>query len=630
MLIGVLSPQAIGQKSYTSRDNASGKQLKILDEAAEHVQFGRTSQALELINDLKRKSPDFIDVHMLEARCHETTQSYEEAIAAISTALQIDSTYRTANLLYMASLAERSMNYELGVTALEDYQRIEPEIKASDRQRIEERISLFVFRDSLVNNPVSFNPQQVPGMVNSPADEALPAFTVDGRRMIFTRYERRQEDIYTANWDEEAGEWKDVKQMSGVNSAANEGAPSISADGSAIAFTVCGRSGGSGGCDIYVARRNPDGTWQGAQSVPEINSSGWDGQPSFTPDGSGLFFSSEREGGLGKRDIWYAGFSFDEGWSAPVNCGSTINTPGNESSPFLTFDGKTLYFMSDEHMGMGDYDIFYSRVAGGAWSAPVNLGYPINTTLREGGLSVHPDGQMAYYTREEQRGGRMDLYQFELAESLRPERISFVAGLVTDKETGEVIQAEAVIYELTDPGNKRVYYSDKRGVFVGVIPHGSVYGVEVNAEGYVFYSDQFSLNEMAPYAQHDLRIELTRVSTIDSLETPIRLENILFATGEAVLLDGYVSELQRVVKFMNDHPEIRVIVQGHTDNVGDEQENLELSQARAEVVMNWIIDNGIDAGRLAARGYGEQNPVASNDDTEGRSLNRRTELVILR
>ena len=543
-------------------------------------------------------------------------------------AIDIDSAYQWRNLYILARIYAEMNEYARASQLLEKYRTMTA--GSADAEDTGELATLYAFRDSLVRNPVGFDPKPLPGEVNSPEDEALPALTVDGSRMLFTRYDRIQEDLYVASWDPDSLAWVKPFALSGINSKANEGAPSFSADGSVIAFTACGRPGNYGRCDIFVTRRQPDGTWTKAANAEGLNSQGWDGQPALTADGMAMYFSSDRPGGQGGKDIWYSRFTDDDSWTEPVNCGTVINSAGNEEAPFLSFDDRTLYYMSDGVPGMGDFDIFKSVRTGSNWSAPVNLGYPINTGRREGGLSIHPNGEIAYYTREEEATRRMDIYTFTIDPGLRPRMVSYAIGLVTDAVSGESLSSTVRIYNITDSAEVYTFFTDRNGVFKVSLVHGEDYGMHVSSQGYVFYSDQFSLSEAVPYGRYDLFVELQPLADVGARDDakPIVLNNIQFEFGDSTLLESSVRELTLVLDMLMSRPDISIRVDGHTDDVGPEESNLALSEARARAVVAWLVDHGIADSRLSYRGFGESAPVASNEIAEGRRKNRRTDLII--
>ena len=291
-------------------------------------------------------------------------------------------------------------------------------------------LECIAFRRQAMANPVPFTPENMGANINSPDDEYLPTLTADGKMLIFARYNRpaMTEDFYASRLKD--GKWtKAVRMAEPLNSDENEGAGCISQDGRILYFTACGRKDGAGRCDLYVSYRKAGG-WSSI-------------------DGQTLYFVSDRSGGYGGMDIWRS--TLVEGrWSKPVNMGATINTSGDEKSPFVSFDDQRLYFSSNGRVGMGGLDLFVSRRTGDTtWSEPENLGYPINTRGDESSLIVSPDGSTAIYASDGGQGG-LDLYTFALPEAARPEPIEYkeeITEVAPELKVGESITLKNVFFQ---------------------------------------------------------------------------------------------------------------------------------------------------------------------------------------
>jgi len=316
-------------------------------------------------------------------------------------------------------------------------------------------------------------------------------------------------------------------------------------------------------------------------------------------------------------------------WSKAVNLGDSINTPGNENSPFIHSDSKTLYFASDYWPGLGGYDIFYSRKLNDSiWSKPHNLGYPINSYKDEEGLVVDASGKNAYYSSDRPGSQRMDIYSFELYKEARPAPVSYIKGKVTDDETGETL---CTIVELVDVNNSnsviKVESCWENGEFLMCLPLGKEYAFNVSKEGYLFYSQNFQLKEKMDFIDpYILEIKLKKIAVGGS----VVLRNIFFNTGSYELLPESKSELQRLIDFLTANKNLYIELEGHTDNVGSEEINLNLSEMRAKEVYKYLVSKGIEEKRMIFKGYGYSQPIGSNDTSEGRTLNRRTEFKITR
>ena len=556
-------------------------------------------------------------------------------------------------------------NYDKAIYCFQRF--LELDKRAPKRRGEAERgIETARFRKEAVANPVEFNPINLGAAVNSADDEYLPALTVDGGTLIFTRRFPRRATT-TANTPKEedlffySGITNPLEQITNplehdplrdakdyhvaqplphpLNSNDNEGAECISQDGRIIFFTACGRPDGGGRCDIYMCVRRGD-KWGKPRNIGmPVNSGAWEGQPSFSIDGKTLYFVSNRKGGYGGMDIWKTTFE-DGKWTEPVNLGPEINTPGNEMSPFIHYDDQTLYFASDGHVGMGGMDIFVARRTengerktenGERWSTPINLSYPINTPGDESSLIVDATASMAYFASDRPGGfGGLDIYCFELPQSLRPTPTTCYQGKVTDAKTGAPLASDLRIVDLSSGETVANTSSDGvSGDYTISLPSGRSYAFHVTAKGYLFHSETENGERKTENGERR-----TEKKTIDIKLQPIEagssiaLRNIFFETGKAELLPSSDYEINRLVELLKNNPTLKVELAGHTDNVGSDQANQALSEARAKAVRDRLIANGINASRLSFRGYGESRPVASNDTPEGRTENRRVEMTI--
>ncbi|MDZ7743965.1 MAG: OmpA family protein [Bacteroidota bacterium] len=424
--------------------------------------------------------------------------------------------------------------------------------------------------------------------------------------------------------------WTDVHELNiDFQSDLNIGAMVISPDGNYLFFVICSSSLGYGSCDLYYAPRKENGWGSPVNLGPVVNTGVWESQPSFSSDGRTLYFSSTRPGGKGSSDIWKTRIDESGKWTKPVNLGWPVNTSKEEMAPFIHPDDKTLYFSSSGHPGMGDADLFVSRKDSlGLWATPRNLGYPINTEKGEINLIVSPDARRAYISSDKAGGsGNYDIYVFDLNEEIRPEPVSYLKGKVFDAETQVPLQASFELIDLKSQQKRVESFSDKRtGEFLVVIPVGSNLALNVSREGYLFYSDHFSLSEVK--SRTDPYLKDIPLKPIRTGEKTV-LKNIFFELDRYDLKKESRAELQKLFDFLQKNPSIKIEISGHTDSTGSEAYNKELSANRAKAVYDFLVDHGIDTGRLSFKGYGESQPIADNETTQGRALNRRTEFRIV-
>jgi hypothetical protein len=377
----------------------------------------------------------------------------------------------------------------------------------------------------IMKKTVPFNPVNMGVAVNSTSDEYLPSFSVDESVMFITRKlplgvnnasgkDEFNEDFFYCLKNND-GQWMKAENLGkSINTSNNEGAHCLSADGKTFVFTACNRNDSYGTCDLYISYFKY-GKW----TVPinmgaVVNSIWWDSQPSLSPDGNTLYFASNRKGTTGGTDIWYSQKDSYERWATPVNMGKVINSDEPEISPFIHPDGKTFYFASKGHPGVGGYDIFLSRLdTDGKWSTPVNIGYPINTLKDDMSLIVSPQGNIAYFSSERKEGlGGLDIYSFELYPEARPQKTYWVKGHIYDEVTGKSLQGEVELSVLSSTSEVFRGKADVDGNFMVCLSAVGEMAVYVNHKGYLFYSGTFIAGEGSESQPFTKEIPLTPIA----------------------------------------------------------------------------------------------------------------------
>jgi outer membrane protein OmpA-like peptidoglycan-associated protein len=409
----------------------------------------------------------------------------------------------------------------------------------------------------------------------------------------------------------------------------NEGGATLTINNNTLYYTVCKYTKNNTyyNCDIFFSEYINE-EWSKIKSVSDkINqSTTWESQPSISSDGKTLYFISDRPGGTGGYDI-YKSIKDEKGeWCYPINLGPRINSTGNEKSPFIHPDGKTLYFSTDSRMGLGGFDIFYSRLdTNGNWSKPKNIGYPINSRDDEVGFFVSTDGTHGFFASNKLKGkGGWDLYSFELYNDARPEKVLFIKGTVKSEAIAEPVKARIELKNLETRKISEIPLDTNTGNYVAIAPFNDDYTMTVKKEGYVYETRYISRIDSTFKTPARIDVEIEPIE----LNKSYRINDIYFDFNKYDLTDASKAVLDQLIEFLNENPEIRIQIQGHTDNIGNDSENLRLSENRARSVYNYLVDKGIKNIRLTYQGFGKTMPVANNDTEEGRARNRRTVFVI--
>ncbi len=633
ILLSLLFLLACAETKIVNGQNTDGvpkKAQKLFNEAYTAYQYGEFSKAEALFKEAIAKFPAYIDAHDALGKTYQEQGKYELAIASYRQVLEIQSNhifslYELGGIYFQLNNIDSSAFF---------YNRFLQSAPGSDKYTDQAKLRLanISFARQAMANPSDIRPVNIGSGINSPQEEYSPALTIDGQILYFTYrdsrlpYQQQNEDIYFSRYLD--GKWTTAEALGHpINTVENEGAFSVSADGRYIFFTACNKSGGLGQCDIWLTM-NEGTNWSKPMNLGKaINSRAWESQPSISSDGRYLYFVSNRAGGYGGTDIYQSTFT-DTGWSAPKNLGPDINTSLDEQFPFIHSDGRTLYFSSLGHLGMGGSDLFISHLKpDGNWTKPKNLGYPINSLGNDWNLIVSRDGATSFYSSDQLSDGigGMDIYTFQLPQEFQAQKVNYLKGIVIDAKTKQRIGANVELIPLNGDISTNTFAPDKTGEFLVALRPNSQYALHVQKEGYLFYSENFDMPETSADEPFVLTIPLKKLEIGNS----IVLKNIFFDTDKYELKEESKIELQKLVTFMTKNPSLRIEIGGHTDNVGLVNHNQLLSENRAKAVMNYLISEGIDQTRLSYKGYGSSTPIATNETAEGRSQNRRTEFIII-
>jgi outer membrane protein OmpA-like peptidoglycan-associated protein len=612
------------EKAYINGENS----FRIQDIASAEKYF---LKAVEI-------DPDFFEAYMMLGDIYEKNNDDTSAVIAYNKAIEIDTTLFPAVMFLTANVEFKNGWY---VGAAKHYSMYINSNGAYEKNliRAKKQLANCNFAMQAMENPVPFDPKNLGEGINTNKEEYFPCITADNQTILFTRllddsrsYSGRQEDFFIAKM--ENGEWQKARNIGPpINSVYNEGAPSLSADGNILIFTACenvngygaGRDG-FGRCDLFVSKKNGP-TWTVPYNLGRpVNSSHWESQPSFSADGRTLYFVSNRNSGY---DIYVSKVDNNGKWSEPEKLGPNINTSGYEGSVFIHPDNQTLYFSSDGHTGMGKMDIYLSRRDSlGNWGKAKNLGYPINTYKDENSIVVSADGQLALFASNRKNGyGGLDIYGFDLYADARPQPVTYMKGVVFDFETRKKLKASFELIDLETGKTIISSYSDPdNGEFLVCLPSNHNFALNVSREGYLFYSENFSLtgeHQQNEPVLKDIPLKPIKVGEI------VILNNIFFESDKFDLKPESTVELEKLLEFMEKNPSIKIEISGHTDNVGSTAYNIELSENRAKAVYDFLIEKNISPKRLQYKGYGESQAIDSNDTESGKANNRRTEFKIV-
>ena len=625
-------------EAQTPLSSRNRKAIALFEEGRKNYEYKRNDDAYKLLKKAVEEDNGFYEAYMILADVCNDLKKYSEAVIAYKSAISLQPD-RFPKVYYTLAGVEMELNQFAEAKAHLDKMLTYSKLDPVARKKAERRLANATFSQTAISNPVPFAPQNMGDKVNSIYAEYHPSLTVDNNLLIFTR--RRPSDAETDNGGSPVEEDFFVSARSGnewagalslgppINTNRNEGAHCISPDGRFFFFTGCDSPGGFGSCDIYFSEKKGR-KWSTPINLGEIiNSPKFDSQPTISADGRELVFTSSREGGKGSQDLWVSKKSADGKWQTPQNLGDSINTELEEKGAFLHPDGNTLFFSSSGHPGMGGSDIYYSkRKADGSWNKPKNLGYPINTKADEIHMIVSADSKTGYFASDRDSGlGLLDIYSFELYEAARPSSVTFLRGKVTDSKTGKPLEAQFEIIDVLSNETRVLSMSDPlTGEFLVTVPTGSSYALNVSAKGYTFFSENYKLGtKLKPTDVFDINIGLNPLATGEK----IVLRNIFFESGSAELKKESAAELDKLFQFMTFNSTMKVEISGHTDDVGNDDANMKLSDSRAISVVNYLINKGILKDRLTSKGYGETQPIADNKTEEGKAKNRRTEFLIV-
>lgn len=621
VLVVLISGQVFGQ-ALSSKNK---KAIELYIEADNYRVRGQFNQAINLLNEAINRDKNFEEAYYRLATIYKAQEQYPTATNAFEKGLTLTKS-DSRKRMYLYELAGVNLwqaNYENCKKYAGEFLKLEKD----DRRKVELVKVWQLQADFSLTHTTTYDYIITPlsDSVNVFPMQYFPTVTADGMQLIFTaRYgggRNDSEDLVVSS-KQSNGSWgPPVSLSSNINSIQREGASTISADGRHIIFTVCGTSG----CDLYESRKTGN-NWSKPKNLgPNINSPRWDAQPSLSADGRELYFVSERAGGFGGYDIWYAQLT-DKGWSKAVNLGPEVNTPQDEISPYIHVNNRELYLVSNGLPGYGGYDIYKVEKSDSGWSLPVNLGKPLNDHHDQYSFIVSALGTQGYYSREESKN-RSRLYRIVIPEPwVTPYKGNVVTGIITNKATQKPVRAQVELFNLSAKKSVSKIFSDSvSGQYLIVLPGGADYALYVDKVGFLFNSEHFNYTAGSSFEPIKKNVTLDPVQA----NAAIVLNNIFFDVDKFNLRPESITELEKVADFILKNDGIKVEISGHTDDTGSEPYNQKLSENRAKSVADFLFSRMIPKNLVQIKGYGSKKPILPNISDANRQLNRRIEFKIV-
>ncbi len=652
----------------------SGKSKKLYKKAVKELQSGNEGSGSKYFAEAIEESPNYLQALWAQARLNKDPRNrYRKedlAVASYMQIIEICPSYKNFYSYYHLGV----LQYERRKYA-ESHKYLELFLQAEDdkirEKHYEDALDLSKyakFYADIYATPVPFEPKRL-NDISSLEDEYLPSLSPDNEFLYFTRRSKKKsagrgigrsgssssiEQFCISQRQDKLKFEKGYALPKPFNLQSNEGGAALSIDNRELFYTRCElKQDRTLNCDICYSKFQY-GEWSEVEALDDnVNTKdAWESMPTINSDGNVMYFVSDRDGGFGGYDIYRSTRDSLGRWSPAVNMGPTINTPGNEKSPFIHTDSQTLYFSSADrkdnntgewfagHMGLGGYDIFYTRLdEANSWIQPKNIGYPINSEENDLGFFVSTNGEDGFfasnkigvkkrsvYEDAQAKKDPWNIYTFKLYKKARPQKVLLVKGNFKDEETKEAVRDVSIeIKNMKTKEVKQVKVNSETGDYAFAMVMKSDYTMTVKKKDYTYETKYISANDANIDVTLKMDIEMKPVRIGKSYN----LDDVYFSTNSAELNNKSKSVIEGFFEFLHDNPSIKVEIQGHTDNVGDDQFNLVLSRDRAKSVYEYLLNKGISTTQISSKGYGENKPISSNGTEEGRARNRRTVFVII-
>lgn len=633
---------AIGQKysfNATACDATTTKTAVKYFKQSEKAKDGEEKR--EFLNKAIGAEPNYFEAHYELGIRYYKQKRYAMSKDHLEQVKSICPKYSPYTYYLLGQIYLDEQNWKLGLENWKKFLEFEDIDNDEIYNGVKEAVPELEAYVELITVPVPFNPTPVMGVCTD-KDEYLGSLSPDNKHFYYIRKTWVQPkgqggmvpepyfaELFTVSETTQNGFDGGTIMDKPFNDRFNNGAAAITADNKHMYFVVCDNNQVEY-CDIWFTEFK-NGKWTVPMNMGSaINSQVWDSQPTISYDGKTLIFSSMRPGGEGGADLWLSTRNDKGQWTAPVNLGNVINTKEHELTPFIHSDSQTLYFASKGHRGLGGYDLFYSKKdSSGNWMKPKNLGYPINTEFDESSFFVSLNGKKGFYATDRtgdmfKGPGGLDIYSFDLYKEARPEEVTFIEGVVK-KEDNKPVKGEIAIVDMVTKEVTKVDIDSTDGKYVAIVTNKNDMLLTLKGEGVAFTSTVIEKDKTPDGEPVTVNVETKDIKVGEEY----RLNDINFGSNSAELNEKTKFIISEFSGFLKKNPKMRISINGHTDNVGDDNGNLVLSSNRAKAVYEYLITLGIPASNMEYKGFGEKVPVASNNSEYGRAKNRRTEFVIL-
>jgi outer membrane protein OmpA-like peptidoglycan-associated protein len=473
--------------------------------------------------------------------------------------------------------------------------------------------------------------------INSKFNEICPVVSPDGQKLYFTRWKHpdnlganKNQDIWVSNWQPDRTWSKATLYPAPINNDENNAVCGITQNGKTLLLNnVYGKDGTmEKGVSFSFLLRTGEWSFPKALKIINFKNKSEFSEYTLAPNGKVLLMTTETKDTYGGKDIYVSFLNADDSWSEPKNVGPVVNTGEAESTPFIAPDGVTMYFSSSGHVGYGNNDIFLSRRLDDTWqnwSVPENLGPIVNTPQWDGYFSVSAKGDYAYFSSTENSIGAEDIYRIKIPEKARPLTLIQLTGQVINQKTKEPMAARLLIKSKFNPSDTlSIDYDPYVGDYSFMWPAKKAFTVQIKKAGYFSKVEHFDFTSEKNYllVNRNFFLQMVEKNKVYSLA------NISFDQGKADLKPGFEAELEKVMAILSDNDQYTLLLEGHTDNQGDWNDNLKLSLERVENVKAYLVSKGVNANRIKTKGWGGSRPLANNFVEETRKNNRRVEFTI--